>query len=125
VKCRTILIIEDEEAIRDALVFALEIEGYRVSTAANGEEGLAFLRNAPAPCLIVLDLMMPVMNGWEFVESIRKDIHLAVIPIVVMTAFASHAKAIPAQGIVEKPVDLPVLLQFVGLYCGGERGSAA
>jgi CheY-like chemotaxis protein len=70
---RNILLIEDESDIRTILKDALEWEGYRVYTASNGREGMEILLGMPAPSLILLDLMMPVMNGWEFANALQTD----------------------------------------------------
>ena len=117
-KCQSILIVEDDEGIRNALRLALELEGYQVFTASNGKEGLELLPKMPVPCLILLDLMMPVMNGWEFALALEeKDMILATIPVVVVTAFADQAKTIKAKGVIKKPVDLEVLFQMVKRWC--------
>jgi CheY-like chemotaxis protein len=109
----TVLIVEDDEGIRDTLRFALELENYDVATAANGKLGLETLSQIPRPSLILLDLMMPVMNGWEFAESLKKDGHWTTIPVVIVTAYTEQAKAIDSKGILEKPVDLEALFRMV------------
>lgn len=111
------LVIEDDEAIRDSLKLVLELEGYSVFTAANGKEGLEMLKNIPRPCIIFLDLMMPIMNGWEFIDAIEKDDILAEIPVIIVSAFADKSKTTHAKGIVKKPVDINDLLKFVNKYC--------
>lgn len=88
-----ILVIDDDEGIREALQLTLEMEGYTVFTAANGKVGLEFL-SSQMPRLILLDLMMPVMNGWAFLEAVEKDPVLATIPIVVMTAFRESEESV-------------------------------
>jgi CheY-like chemotaxis protein len=115
---KTVLIVEDDEGIREALKLTLEFDGYHVETAENGKEGLERLSTIKTPCLILLDLMMPVMDGWAFAEAMRKDMMLAAIPIVVVTAFADKAEAVGAARIIKKPVDTPLLLRFVREYCG-------
>ena len=124
-ECRSILLVEDEPDIRTSLQEALEWEGYHVVTAANGREALACLPNMARPCLILLDLMMPVMNGWEFADALKTNDCLAAIPIVVVTAFADEARgererasAIGTREVVRKPVDLDLLLRLVHRYCG-------
>jgi len=120
-KCNEILIVEDDESIRDVLQSALEFEGYNVHTANNGQEGLNLLPQIKMPCLILLDLMMPVMDGWTFVETISKvkDTKLMQIPIVVVSAFTSAKddKLKTVRSIIKKPVDLDQLLKQVELYC--------
>src|SRR4051812_16237966 len=103
-RCRSILIVEDEELIRATLSLALEFEGYLVFTAANGKEGIELLPKVERPCLILLDLMMPVMNGWEFVDALEKDMILATIPVIVVTAFNNNTKTIHAKKILKKPI---------------------
>jgi CheY-like chemotaxis protein len=117
--CNNILIVEDEKGIQEILKDALEMEGYKVFTADNGQEGLDLLPKIPTPCLILLDLMMPVMNGWQFAEVMSKDMTLATIPIVIVTAFGDRAKLIPSKGVIKKPVDLDALLNIVKEWCNG------
>jgi CheY-like chemotaxis protein len=82
-------VIDDQADVLDVLRVALELEGYEVVTAANGFEALAVLEGLPTPSLIVLDLMMPVMNGWEFREAQQRDGRLASIPTVILSALRS------------------------------------
>lgn len=115
-----ILIVDDDPDIRETMRFILECAGYRVLTAANGIEALDRLRGEAAPCVILLDLMMPVMNGWEFRAEQTRDPSLAVIPVIVMTGAgkaAARTASVGVAGLLEKPVDLKVLLSAVGLYC--------
>jgi CheY-like chemotaxis protein len=98
-QCKRVLVVEDEDVIRETFGLALELEGYKVFTAANGKEALDLLSKIPAPCLILLDLMMPVMNGWEFIEAVQKDASLSTIPVVVVTAYGDQAKKIQAAGL--------------------------
>ncbi|MDF2693160.1 MAG: response regulator [Labilithrix sp.] len=117
--CKTVLIIEDDETIRETMQIALEMRGYDVITAANGMEGLDALAALPScPCLILLDLMMPVMDGWGFVTATEHDPRLGRIPVVVVTAFTTQAAKIKARSILAKPVTLDVLYKTVGTYCG-------
>lgn len=116
-KCRNILVVEDETSIRETLRYALEMEGYSVYTAANGQEGIDLLANIPKPCLILLDLMMPVMDGWGFVEAIDKDTLLTNIPVVVVTAFSDKLKTVKAWGVIRKPVDLDALCEVAKQWC--------
>lgn len=117
--CKSILVIEDDEDILDILKTFLEIEGYKVKTALNGRIGLELLPQMEKPCLILLDLMMPVMDGWAFTEALEQDVVLACIPVVVVTAFSEKATSIKlARSIIKKPVDIDVLLRIVEQYCG-------
>lgn len=117
-ECKSILVVEDDDGIRDVMRFALETEGYSVFTAANGKEGLEMLPRMSKPCLILLDLMMPVMDGWEFSEALEKDMVMATIPIVVVSAFGDRKQPIGSKGLIKKPVDLEMLLQIAGRWCG-------
>ena len=116
-----ILIVEDDLAIRDALVQILEDEGYAVTGVANGLEAIAHLRKRSVPpCLILLDLMMPVMNGWQFRAEQRQDPTLAPIPVVVISADGSvqqKAASIDAVGYLRKPIMLDTLLDTIEQYC--------
>lgn len=113
-----ILVVEDDFDIRDTLAQILEAEGYVVRGAANGHEALELLRRdrGDLPALILLDLMMPVMNGWQFRAEQLQDPELATIPVVVISADASvHQKAasIDAASFLKKPVQLETLLDTV------------
>lgn len=115
---KSILVVEDNRDIQDSLKLALEVEGYTVFTADNGRDALDQLSRIPTPCVILLDLMMPVMNGWEFVEEISKDLMLSTIPIVVVTAFSDKNATPKTNDIIQKPIDLNALLKTVSKYCG-------
>jgi signal transduction histidine kinase len=107
-----LLLVEDDSSIRLALTDMLEDEGFAVTTAINGRDALNDLRNGPPPDVIVLDLMMPVMDGWEFRVEQRSDPMLAAIPLVAMSAdLSAKARAIAADGYVRKPIDFPELLR--------------
>lgn len=115
-----LLIVEDDADAREALVFFLENEGYRVLEASHGEEALRHLRSTDV-CVILLDLMMPVMNGWTFRAEQLKDPRLADIPVAVLTADETathHAATLGVEELMLKPVDLGRLLDFVGRHCG-------
>ncbi len=115
-----VLIVEDDLDIRDALAQILEEEGYSVQTAANGREALDQLRSGPPPRLILLDLMMPVMNGWQFRAEQRRDPALAAIPVVVISAdtnVGDKAKAIGIAEFFRKPIEISGLLQTMEKYC--------
>jgi len=114
---RTILVVEDDEAIRESLQEALESDGYEVFTAEDGKLGLEMLDRMPRPCLILLDLMMPVMNGWQFLEKMKEDTALATIPVVAVTAAGDRGKTAPADMLIKKPVDLDNLLSVIEKFC--------
>src|SRR6266704_1344448 len=112
----TVLVVEDDFDLRDALVPILEYEGHRVVSAANGKEALERLRTMPPPSLILLDLMMPVMDGEQFRAQQLRDPALASIPVVVVSAHASaeeRAALLGAAGCVKKPFEIEDLLEQV------------
>jgi CheY-like chemotaxis protein len=115
---KSILVIEDNKEIQDSLKMALEVEGYNVFIADNGKEALDKLEKIPTPCMILLDLMMPVMNGWEFVDAISKDLMLSTIPVVVVSAFGDKKGTPKTDGYIQKPIDLDALLNTVSKHCG-------
>jgi len=113
-----VLIVEDDDGAREALSDCLEMEGFSVASARNGREALEYLRSAPRPKIILLDLYMPVMTGWEFRAAQKKDAAIADIPVVVVTAFGSGVtKQIDANLIMHKPLDLDRLLTVIRDYC--------
>ena len=115
---KTILIVEDEKDILFTLKDFLESENYHILVAENGVEAMELLKTSGIPDLILLDMKMPIMNGWEFaIEFLDKHDHQS--PIVVITAAADaeqRAKDISAVGWVEKPFDLDVLLKTIKKY---------
>ena len=115
----TIMIVEDDRDTREMLERFLQLEGFEVRTAANGEAALAVLRREGAPSVILLDLMMPVMNGWQFRQAQRDDPDLASIPVVVVTAAGpqSSVPEIHADAWLSKPVDFDQLLAAVTPFC--------
>jgi CheY-like chemotaxis protein len=115
--CRTVLIVEDDADIRDTFRAILEDRGYCVATAGNGREALDRIA-AERPCLVLLDLMMPVMSGPEFLDVVKQDPRLASIPIVVVSAYGEMLDdSAPAEGFLRKPVGLEMLLQWVARFC--------
>jgi CheY-like chemotaxis protein len=113
-----ILVVDDDQDILEAVAAVLEGAGYRALTAANGAEALLRLQKA-APCVVLLDLMMPIMNAWEFVAAKQRDPALAPIPIVVMTGFRRIANIdeLGAAQILEKPIPLETLIATVTRFC--------
>ena len=113
-----ILVVDDDAEIRESLSDLLSDEGHLVRAAANGKEALELLRQTPAPCMILLDLMMPVMNGWQFVTEAAGDPALATIPVWIITA-AGDAQPPPpgVSGILRKPFRLRELLDVVDRHC--------
>ena len=116
---RFVLIVDDDPNLLEVTSFVIESEGMAVETARNGEEALASLRAGRLPVLVLLDLMMPVMNGWEFLDEVAKDPSLKVIPVVVLTA-AERAQVPETVEVLRKPMDLRALLQVVERYVRGD-----
>ena len=115
-----VLVVDDDYAVLDALKDILEDEGYEVSVAANGLEALKQLSRGPRPCVILLDLMMPVMNGWEFREKQLEDDGLAAIPTIIVTAQNKpevSASELKAATSIRKPIAPDTLLKTVERYC--------
>ena len=118
IDCKTVLVIEDDASIRETLQEALEGEGYTVRTAANGREGLDSMRAQPSrPCLVLVDMMMPVMTGREFLDEVLKDSDLATTPVFVVSAIADRGNTAGAAGFIRKPADLNVVLSMVEKHC--------
>jgi CheY-like chemotaxis protein len=116
---KEVVVIDDDEGIREAFKLALELGDYRVHTAADGREGLALLDRIPTPCVIFLDLMMPNMDGWAFADALRRDARLRGVALVVVTAFVERARDFErAKAVLEKPVSLAALLDQVAQHCG-------
>jgi CheY-like chemotaxis protein len=112
---RSILIVDDDAASTDSLTDILTGEGYTVAIARNGREALALLHAASLPRLIILDLFMPVMDGWEFRTEQLKDDVLRHIPVVVMTGASVYA-GIDANIIVHKPLDVARFVSIIERY---------
>ena len=115
-----VLVIEDNTEVRQALVALLEAEGYHVAEAVDGVSALRLLRTAAVqPCLIVLDLMMPRMSGWDFRMEQSSDLRLAGIPVVVVSAdpLASQAERMGAAAVLSKPADPEQFLELIGRHC--------
>ncbi len=119
--CRGILIIEDDPDVRSTLQEILEHEGFEVFTAANGEEGLARLQEEQSPCLILLDLMMPIMNGWEFLSTLKSQHqhYLTSVPIVIVSAIGDLSSVQNEYNCatMSKPVDLSGLIKIAEQAC--------
>ena len=107
---KTVLIVEDDQAIRDMIRSILEIEGYEVRAASNGAEGIQLLQQNGVPSVVILDMMMPKMNGWDFLDVMRSNPKTADIPVVVVSAYGEIAKSVKPTCYVPKPVKLEALL---------------
>lgn len=120
----TLLVIEDDADIRNTIRAVFELDGYAVETAANGAEGLDRLDEIGHPCVILLDLMMPVMDGWQFLERLRAhpDPDIASCPVTVVSGVADHEEALTLRsrygcGMVHKPADITGLMRIVQDRC--------
>ena len=112
---KRVLVVDDDDGVRTAVADVLELEGYEVITASNGVEALEQVRTA-RPDAVVLDLMMPVMDGWTFMEHCRREEVCAETPVLVMSAYRNLTETAPnlgAKACIAKPFDLGVLLGAV------------
>ncbi|MBX3468623.1 MAG: response regulator [Planctomycetes bacterium] len=116
-----VLLVDDDHDLREELTRLCELEGYRVLPAAHGAEARALLEAGEAPCVVVLDLMMPVMNGWELLAWLRaagsphRD-----LPVVLLSASTyadATGQAFDVQATLAKPVPVPTLLQTLAQHC--------
>ncbi len=122
-----VMVVEDDRDVRESLAEVLSDSDYRSLQAANGQEAMDRLRASPdRPCVILLDIMMPVMDGLQFRALQCEDPQLRSIPVVVLTAHANILEAasrMRADACLKKPVQLDDLLEAVGRFC--RRGEAA
>jgi CheY-like chemotaxis protein len=114
-QCLAVLIVEDDDDIREVVASALSNEGFQVYQANTGVRALELLREMPHPSLILADLMMPVMSGWDLIKALAQDDRLATLPVVVVSAVDQEAP----QGFrrVRKPFDLDELVRIVSELC--------
>ena len=114
----TVFIVEDDADTREMLGRFLELEGFHVETAENGRQALERLEAGTPACVILLDLMMPVMDGWQFRHEQIQRASLAKIPVIVVSAAGrERLEQIDANAYLSKPVDLEELLECIGDYC--------
>ena len=126
-----VLLVDDDEDIRESIADVLRHYGFRVETAADGRDALERLRaGGPAPAVILLDLMMPVMDGWQFRAAQLADAALAPIPVVALSGQGRLEEHLPGLRIAEairKPFDVNQLVELMSRYtrpgCSGVRGS--
>jgi CheY-like chemotaxis protein len=107
-----ILVVDDDRDVRETVAAVLDGEGYRVRCAENGAQALAMLHGAK-PSAIILDLMMPVMNGWELLQIVRDDAELCRIPVVVLSAMRAPFE----MPHLAKPVSLEELIHMLDRVC--------
>lgn len=115
-----ILLVEDEDEVREVIETVLRSEGYDVTPVRHGREALDVLRRGLRPCIIILDLMMPVMDGWELWRALGEDPALSSVPLVVISggsAVDERAAGLSAAHTLKKPVDLDDLLDALARLC--------
>jgi len=118
---KRILVVEDDRAICSAVVELLVEEGYAVEAAGDGKQALEIVEERP-PSAILLDLMMPVMDGWTFLSVCRADVRCREIPIVVMSAaynlqeHVARLTSLGARAVISKPFDLQAVLDIMQRY---------
>jgi CheY-like chemotaxis protein len=115
-EAHTVLIVEDEEDLREMMRDALELKGYSVVTAEEGEDALSKLDGIGQPCLILLDLLMPGMNGWDFFSKLRERPELSAVPVIVHSSAADRAPA-GVTRVLQKPILFDRLISVVSEYC--------
>jgi two-component system, chemotaxis family, chemotaxis protein CheY len=109
-----VLVVDDDEAVRETVCEALEMIGCTAITAENGVDALKVLETH-RPCLIVLDLLMPVMTGQEMLEAMRKEPKLADLPVLISTSAPHIAPA--GVPVLAKPIDLDAFWRWVRAHC--------
>ncbi len=121
-----VLIVDDDPDLREAIGDLLRTEGHRSVAVTDGSEALELLSEGTPVCLILLDLMMPGMNGLEFRARQRRDPRLSAIPVVVITADGNaetKARQLDAAGFLRKPMDADELVTTVKRFCPAEFGA--
>jgi CheY-like chemotaxis protein len=110
-----VLVVEDDADVRETIGLVLQSEGYEVVGASNGKEALELLKAGSPPSLILTDIMMPVLSGWELIDSIARDPKLAAIPVVVLSA--AEKRELPAKhsvvAFIPKPTNIATLVGLV------------
>ena len=119
----SVLVVDDERDIREAVAEGLKDEGYEVYDANDGAEALEQIR-AHHPAVVLLDLMMPGMNGWEFCAARKREPGLEAIPVIVISALG-RVSGIDAAAFLQKPFELDALVSAVRRYAGGRPGGSA
>ena len=117
-----ILVVDDDEAIRELLQVLLQHADHEVECACGGGEALARLSRDPRPELILLDLMMPEISGWQVLEALETSQELSAIPVVVLTAYDARADLPAGRPSLHKPLDPDVLLDLVSTVSAAARG---
>lgn len=116
---KTVLVVEDDTDIRDMLVMLLEFEGYRAAAVNDGLQALDWLGREKEPALVLLDLMMPHLDGLGFLERWRALTASERCPVVILSGAGTRGPVNGAQCVLQKPVDAEELLQVVERFAGG------
>jgi CheY-like chemotaxis protein len=119
-----IMIVDDDDDLRDAITDIMMAEGYQVAAFGDAREALVALERGRLPFLILLDLMMPRMSGWEFRAALLEDPRLASIPVAIVTAansLSDGVRTVTDVDVLRKPFDLDALLTLVGRYAAVAR----
>src|SRR5690349_18020599 len=106
-----VLVLDDNDDLREMVVFSIEAHGFRTASATNGAEALTYLSRGLRPALIILDLMMPVMDGWEVLHWLKDQRELSAIPVVIVSAGSDRPAS--AEYFVKKPFDFDILIDIV------------
>jgi CheY-like chemotaxis protein len=117
----TVLVVEDEQDLREMIRDALELGGYAVVTATDGQDALDKLPDIKRLCLVILDLLMPVMNGWDFLDRMRERSDLKSVPVVVHSSATDEAPA-GVTRVLQKPLMFDRLLSVARQYCTPTAG---
>jgi CheY-like chemotaxis protein len=112
----SVLVVDDDDEIRDAICGVLEAEGFTTMVAENGEIALRKMDKGRRPCVVLLDLMMPVMSGWDFMREVAGKKDLDDLPVVVVSAYTEQ-HATGAKRTLKKPLDVKQLLGAVREFC--------
>jgi CheY-like chemotaxis protein len=119
---REVLVVEDDTDLRESLTQALRDHGFTVSPVSNGQQALDLLHGGARPSVILLDLMMPVLNGWELRDALRDNPELAEIPQLVISAYMDeaeqHVLSLPPDDCIRKPFHIRVLIEAIERHCG-------
>ncbi|HVU51795.1 MAG TPA: response regulator [Polyangia bacterium] len=119
-----VLVVEDDDGLRETLIDFLYEEGYASCSASSAQEAQAFLQAAPPPCLVILDQSLPDMSAEELVRIIRAMPAVAAVPVCVVTGDMRRAPA-DADAVIRKPIDVADLLRVVDTHCRGRTGLAS
>jgi CheY-like chemotaxis protein len=120
-----LLVVDDDDELRGLLAQSLQARGYSVATAANGREALGRLQTAALPDIVLLDLNMPTMNGWQFCAAKNADEALKALPVIVLSAAASKDPESPyyleVDEVIAKPIEIQELLSAIERLVGRSR----